>query len=261
MKTEEIKSKGTIAVCTIMRENVAHREYINSVLLLSDLLRSEGYSMALYTIGGEELTAGSKNFLVNNALKTENLLGVLFLDANLGVNPQDILSMIESGKDVIGGLVPKKSLNWQSIKNAVVLKKDNLQLYSGIFPIKLKENSDITIEYGSPFEVRHLDSSIMYVSSDVFQKLEPLCEKYLENPLNNSQVNSEIVEYFKTSILKENKELLSEDHFFCELWGSAGGSVWVAPWVECSQSGVFTYEGRFLHSVELLSDIKDLTMQ
>lgn len=255
------ESKGTVAICTVMYGDVAHKGYVNTLLILSDLLRSEGYSLAFYTMGEEELGAGAKNILVDRALKTKDLIGVLFLDANLSANPEGILSMIESGKDVIGGLVAKSSLNWSSIKNAVILKKENLHLYSGDFSVKFKENSDVVVSYEEPIEVEYIGNNIMYVSAEVFKKLEPLCEKFLDTSALVGASGSEVVRYFKSSIVEDTKELLSEDFAFCESWSTTGGTVWLAPWVECSKTSTFTFEGSFLHSVELLSDIRDLTKQ
>ena len=261
MTDTEAKSKGTIAVCTVMQNQVASRSYVNTLLMLSEALRSEGYSMSLYTVGEEDNSAKAKNLLVHSALKSNNLLGVLFINSSLGATPDDILSMIESEKNVIGALVPKTNLNWSSLKNAVLLKRDNLHLYSGNFSVKFIDEKDVAISYEEPFEVRNISDGLLYVSTKVFTDLGAHCNKYLNTYANGQTLEEEVVEYFKTSIDPDSKEFLAEDYNFCEMVRAHGGSVWAAPWIDTTVSGIHAYEGSFIHSVELLASIKELTKQ
>lgn len=258
MENEQIESKGTIAICTPMYGDVAHREYINSVLLISDSLRLEGYTTSLISLGNESIITRARNLLVHQALQIENLVGILFLDSDQGVNPEDVLSLIESGKDIIGGIVPKKSLNWDQVKTAVLLQKEDLSLYSGSFALNFIDNKDVKVLYNEPIEVKRIGTGLMYVSAKVFGQLKPKCNSFVNGYVDDKKVAHEITEYFKTSITEDTKELLSEDYYFCDLWRSIGGTVWAAPWVRVVHCGSYTFNGSFLHTVDNLARAQEI---
>lgn len=251
--------KGTIAVCTPMYDDYAHRTYINSVLLLADALRGEGYSMNLITLGHDGSTAKAKNIAINIASQSESLAGVLFLDANVAVSPQDILSMIESKKDVVGALVPRKVMNWEQVKNAIVMNKTNVEDYSGNFDISLVNDQEVSISYNECIPVRDVNSDLMYISNSALEVLKPKCNTFNHSYSEKDSGPQKVVEYFKTSIDENSGEFLLEDRAFCELWRSTGEEVWAAPWVQAVKYGDYAFSGSFLHSLDLLSDIKSLT--
>jgi len=251
--------KGTIAVCTPMYGDFAHRAYINTVLQLSHALTESGYGMTLYTVGNDNLVTRARNTLIHQALKTENLLGVLFLNADQGVDPDDILPMIESEKDIIGAIVPKNHINWKQVKNAVLMDKDDLASYSGDYAISFLNNEEIVVKYQEPLEVRHIGAGIMYVSAEVFSRLKPICKTYTNDEINDKDVKEEIVEFFTTRIAEETQELLAEDYTFCEMWRSLGGSVWAAPWVQSTTTGSYTFRGSFALTVDMVSRLNEIS--
>lgn len=255
----EVSYKGTIAVCTPMWGDLAYRSYINTVLLLSDALRQKGYSMAFYTIGDETLTTKAKNILVHQALQTEDLVGILFIDADIDVNPDDIMSLIESNKDFIGAVTPKKLVNWAQVKNAVLMKEEDLSLYSGQYSINFLNNDAIQVNYDQPLEVKHLGSGLLYVSASVFEKLKNISKSY-KNPEADEKSNEDFIfEFFSTSIEDETKEFLADDYYFCEKWRSINGTVWAAPWVQVVRSGSYNFRGSFAHTVDMISRLNELS--
>jgi hypothetical protein len=260
-KEKEVIYKGTVAICTPMYGDVAHRVYINSILLLADALRENGYGIALYSVGTESLITKARNTLVFQALQTKDLIGILFLDADQGVDPEDVLSLIESGKDVIGAIVPKKTINWAQVRNAVLMKEkeENLALYSGQYSISFLDEKAIEITYNEPLEVKHIGAGLMYISVQVFEKLKSICKTYRNSESVEESVEDRVIEFFTTSITEDTKELLSEDYTFCEMWRSAGGTVWAAPWIQSVHSGNYNFRGSFAQTVDMVSRLNELS--
>ena len=260
MTTELNKPKGLIVVCTPMYGGMAHQDYIGSILRINNVLSAHGYIVILNSIANESLITRARNLLVHEALKFEDLTGILFLDADQGVSGEDILSMVESGKDIIGAVTPKKSINWKHVKNAALLNKENLETYSGNFVVEFESSGEeFEISYVEPVEVRHTGTGLLYVSAKVFEDLKPLCETYINSKFSAIAPGEEIVEYFNTSITKEDKDYLSEDYNFCEMWKSMGNSVWIAPWVRTTHAGTYVFNGSFLDSVDLMSKVDQIS--
>ena len=261
MEDTGLKAKGTIAICTPMYGDMAHRTYINTIILLHDALREEVYTATLKAMGNESLITRARNLLVHQALQIEDLAGVLFIDSDIGADPDEIVMMIKSGKKVIGGVYPKKSINWNSVRNAVLLDRDHLELYSGNFAVNLLDAKEpTTISLNEPVEVKHIGTGLMYISADVFEKLKPFCKVFDNNYIGEKAIEGSVVEYFFTKILDDDtRELLSEDYSFCELWRSLGESVWAAPWAKVSHTGTYTFSGNLLHTLELISTVGKMT--
>lgn len=256
MTTETDKIKGVVVICTPMYGGLAHQDYVGSIMRINTVLSAHGYVAILNSVANESLITRARNALVSQALKFENLLGVLFLDADQGVSGEDVLSMIESGKDIIGVPTPKKSINWNQVKNAALLNREDLNLYSGNFVVEFETPEDVEVSYVEPIEVKYVGTGLMYVSAKVFEELKPLCDTYINSEYSSISPGEEIVEYFKTSIV--NRSLLSEDYHFCEMWRSLGNSIWIAPWVRTTHAGTYIFDGSFLNTVDLLSKISQL---
>ena len=260
MTNQESTLKGVVVICTPLYGGMAHQEYINSILRITDTLRVNGYMSILNTIANESLITRARNLLVHEALKFQDLKGVLFLDADQGVSGEDILSMVESGKDIISAITPKKSINWKQVKNAVLLnREEDLSVYSGNFVVEVEEGKSVEISYVEPIEVLYAGTGLMYVSAKVFEDLKPLCKTFINNSTIGGSAGEEIIEYFKTSILESTKDLLSEDYNFCEMWRSLGNAVWVAPWVKTTHAGTYVFNGSFIHTIDLMTKVNELT--
>lgn len=258
MSNEQVEFKGTIAICTPMYGDTAHRTYVMSLLLLVELLKENGYGVSFQVVGNESLITRARNALIYKALKTENLVGVLFLDADQGVSPEDVLSLIESGKDLIGAIVPKKTINWPQVRNAVLMKEEDLSLYTGQYAVSFLDNDSIQVNYNEPLEVKHIGTGLMYISAKVFNDLKPHCKTYVNGELGDKIVEDEIVEFFTTTINEKTKELFSEDYAFCEMWRSIGGKVWAAPWIQVVHAGTYNFTGSFAHTVDMVSRLNEL---
>jgi hypothetical protein len=257
-KTEKIDNQKRICIATPMYGGNAKTEYITSLSDLVYELASRGWSVIQLQIGNESLITRARNSLVHNFMKMDNMTGLLFIDSDHGFIAKQMADMVESGKDLIGGIYPMKGINWDGVRKAALLGKTNLELYSGSFAVNLLPEEQ---EFFSDkvFRVRDVGTGAMYISRKVFEELKPSCKTYSANSAGTDVgFGEEVVEYFKTEIheVDEANILLSEDYAFCKMWRDAGNDVWAAPWVRMSHVGSYAFSGSFLHAVEL-AQVKD----
>ena len=249
--TEAVKKK--ICIATPMYGGNAKSTYITSVSDLVYELASRGWSVVQLNIGNESLITRARNSLVHNFLQMEDMEGILFIDSDHGFVAKQVADMVESGKDVIGGIYPMKGINWEAVRKAALLGKQNLELYSGSFALNLLDEEQ-EFNVGEPLRVRDIGTGLMYVSRKVFETLKPRCKTYSANGKGSDVVmGEEVVEYFTTEIeeIHGTRTLLSEDYAFCKMWREQGNDVWAAPWVRVTHSGDYSFSGSFLHSLEL----------
>jgi hypothetical protein len=239
-----------IFIATPMYGGIAKSNYTVSLQNLIVKLSQAGHSISTNTIGNESLITRARNTLAAKFMKSD-FDALLFIDADHGWDADDVIKMIDSGKDFIGAIYPMKGLNWDNIAFAARQGLEDLSQYSGHFAINLLEEVQ---EFSSdkPFKVKDIGTGMLFLTRKVFEDLKPHCKVYINNNVGNIgiEMGEEVVEYFLTSI-DENRILLSEDYSLCRMWQNIGGDVWSAPWVRITHSGDYTFSGQFARTVEL----------
>jgi hypothetical protein len=242
-----------IRIATPMYGGNCKGVYVDGLLGLIFELNKRGHQVSFSKVYNESLITRARNNLVHEFMQS-NADGMIFIDADEGFNAEDVANMIETRKDVIGGIYPMKNFHWENIRTAVKADKEDLSLYSGIFAMNMLPGvTEFTL--GSPVEVTEVATGLMYISRKVFEEMEPHCPKYAINgPDAKFDFNNMVTEYFATSITSEGI-LLSEDYHFCRKWRELGGKVYAAPWVRVVHAGEYIFSGSFAETMALLNQV------
>jgi len=244
-----------ICIATPMYGGNAKSVFITSLANLTIRLAQRGHSVVQTNLTNESLITRARNTLTYSFL-TSDCDALLFIDGDHGFDADDIVKMVESGKDLIGAIYPMKSINWQAVRNAALLGKENLEEYSGIFAVNMLDTSQ-HFDANEPFRVMDIGTGMMFITRKVFNDLKPLCKTYKSNSYGSTiPFGEDVVEYFTTAI-NEKEILLSEDYAFCAMWRSLGNDVWAAPWVKISHAGEYSFSGQFAKTVELQAAIAE----
>jgi hypothetical protein len=238
-----------IYIATPMYGGIAKNNYVISLQNLVVKLSQLGHSVTTTTVGNESLITRARNTLAHKFMKSDSD-ALLFIDADHGWNADDVVRMIDSGKDVIGAIYPMKGINWENVRYAAIAGKQDLAAYSGHFAANLLE-AEQSFDVESPFKVKDIGTGMLFIQRSVFEKLKPHCGTYKHNSVGELGISfgEEISEYFFTKI--EDDVLLSEDYAFCHMWRDHGGDVWAAPWVTITHSGDYVFSGQFKHIFEI----------
>lgn len=238
-----------ICIATPMYGGNAKSMYVASVIELLNKLVINGHQAFQTVITNESLITRARNSLVHEFLKSD-ADAILFIDADHGFFADDILRMIESGKDLIGGIYPMKAINWPNVRKAALAGRENLEEYAGYFAVNFLSEAQ-TFQYYEPFKVRDIGTGMMFITRKVFEEVKPLCKQYRNNSINNGRIeDTYITEYFTTMIDPDDNILLSEDYAFCYMWRSLGNDVYAAPWVKLTHAGDYNFSGNFLRMLE-----------
>ena len=226
--------------------------YLDGLMALTFELARKGYQVSFSKIYNESLVTRARNNLVYEFEKS-GADALLFIDADEGFNHMDVISMIESGKDLIGAVYPMKNINWENVRKAAVEGKDNLAQYSGFFAMNMLPGEQ-TFKLNEPVPVTEVGTGMMFIKKEVFEKLKPHCGQYMLNTSTGAFDKDQMVtEYFKTDIT-EDGVLLSEDYWFCRKYREIGGEVFAAPWVKIVHAGEYIFDGSFAATMMLTAD-------
>lgn len=259
IKVEELQKKK-LFVATPMYGGQCNGMYARSMCDLTALCLKYGIEMRSYFLFNESLITRARNYCVDEFMRS-GYTHLLFIDSDIGFNPQDVLALLalqtdESNYDVIGGAYPKKCITWEKIKMAVDkgFADENpgvLEDFVGDFvfnPVIDGDAQSKSIRIDEPAEVLELGTGFMMVRRQTFDKY---LEKYPNIMYRPDHVRTaefdgtrKIGMYFQAEIDPKSERYLSEDYLFCQNSRAAGLKVWLCPWMHLQHAGFYTFGGK-----------------
>lgn len=183
-----------------------------------------GLNFTVDTMVNESLIPRGRNSLVAKFLAFEpKSTHLMFVDADIGFEPEEILKLVLADKDVCGGLYPKKALPIQYVVNRI--------------PNSQKE--------GNLVEVSNLGTGFMLIKRSTIETLimkRP--DLHYQDAIGlDPKFDPYKYALFDTQIDPVTKEYLSEDYYFCKLWRENGGKIWADLSINLAHTGYYKFQG------------------
>ena len=198
-----------------------YNDYIHSKLVedIIDLLNKYNISFGLKCKTGS-LIPRMRNQFLTYFYDHKQYTHMLFIDSDMFDFSETVDQLIQSGKDVIGGVYRKK----------MKYEEYNISLYNRPTKDELKDMC---------LEVKYVATGLMLISRDAVQTL---INKFPER-VYHERNGKRYFDFFMCGIV--NDRYLSEDFGFCELYRQAGGKVYCVLDSEITHSGIMNYRGNF----------------
>jgi hypothetical protein len=245
-----MSDKKHIFVATPMYGGQCFGYFTQSCLQLSNLCKTRDVDVSFSFLFNESLIQRARNLLAQHFLKSK-ATHMMFIDADIRFNPEQIFPMLEADKEIICGIYPKKEINWTTVKMAMDanVPNDQLKFHTGAFVVNLVDyQTEVTVPVNEPVQIWNGGTGFMLIKREVFENLIGKVPTYLNNVLDmsNKENGETINEFFATSIEDETNILLSEDYYFCKKAREHGMKVWAAPWVQLAHIGTYAFEGQLV---------------
>ena len=229
--------------------------YTRAVADLAAICAKYGIPLQLYFLFNESLITRARNYCADEFLRSD-ATHLLFIDSDIGFNPQDVLALLamqddDSDYDVIGAPYPKKCISWEKIKMAVdkgVADEDpnKLEKFVGDYVFNPR-NGQREIPIGEPVEVMEMGTGFMMIRRKTFDKYKEVFPHLHYKPdhirTDAFDGSREIMAYFDCIIDPVSKRYLSEDYMFCYNVQKAGMKVWFCPWMQTQHVGTYVFGG------------------
>jgi hypothetical protein len=248
LKVVPNKPKASLFVATPMYGGMCTGLYASAIMQLVGVCGQNNMQMYYSFMMNESLITRARNSIAYDFLKSD-ATHLMFIDADIGFNPQDIPRMVDANVDIICGLYPKKEINWVEVTEAVKrgVPPQELQHYTGAFVVNLPHGQTTTSgSIHAPLEIANGGTGFMLIKRSVFEALNDKVPSYTNDMYHAVDTVREvkiIKEFFATSIEEESNRLLSEDYHFCKIAREAGFKVYAAPWAHFTHTGTYGFTG------------------
>ena len=224
-------------------------EFVNSIINMVNYFNEIGQDHQICFSKDNAILTDARNALVTSFLQSD-CTHILFIDCDIGFNPESITDMLETNRSVICGMYAKKYIVWERVLNAsnkVSLKElSNYVSISNVNLLKDRETEFHSID--DPVQVDSCGLGFMMVSREVIEKILPNVLTYVV-PTNNAFEQKYVSrsEFFKFDIDRVTHEYVGEDIYFCELIKKYGeASIYLLPSVELAHIGKYSYRCKIL---------------
>lgn len=250
-KSVDKDNKPHLFIATPMYGGMCTGYFANSMIAAAHVLPTAGINMSFSCMFNESLIQRGRNALADQFMQRKECTHLLFIDADIKFDPNDIPAMVHADKDIICGIYPKKEINWHGVDKAVRqgVPVNQLAHHTGSLVVNLVGYAGaVTVPRDKPVEIWNGGTGFMLIKRRVFEKLKKKVASYNNDVaiLGTNNKPQRITEYFACSIEEGTERLLSEDYHFCMVARKNGFKIHAAPWVRLGHFGTYLFEGTLL---------------
>jgi hypothetical protein len=254
-------TQPSILLSTPCFGGIVSQNYMLSVIRLMSYARTARFEVSVSVIGYDALISRARSSLVAAFLDNPAPTHLLFVDADISFEPQQVERLLKFDKDFTGALYPLKSIDWDLIPQRCVERSEGLRQaalsYVGAFcaESERKQEGDFStaIYAGGGFQlVRRsvIERMIAAYPETHFSHVQSF-------PMSGSRReavrSSNLFALFDCIIDPKTGAYLSEDYSFCLRWRKIGGEIWLDGASKLTHTGPYEFVGD--HSSRLLESI------
>jgi hypothetical protein len=235
---EARNGQPTIFLATPCYGGQANIGYVRSLLELQTACAERGVGLHI-EFAGDSLISRIRSILAGQFLAHPTATHLLFVDADISFQSDQIFRLLDSAHDVVGGVCPAKNLNWHKVREAANVGHHDLMAAGLSYVVRFKPspNNAVELDEAGFGEVDYVGTGFVCVSRSAVQRLtdaHPELRAKLGD-LGRSKL-PEATMLYECMIEPETGQHLSEDYAFCRRWKDLGGRIYA------------DFTGRFIHS-------------
>src|SRR5580693_4656005 len=124
--TRPLMTQPLILVSTPCFGGMVSQNYMLSVIRLMSYARTSGFEVSLSVMGYDALISRARSSLVAAFLDDPAPTHLLFVDADISFEPQQVERLLKFDKDFTGALYPLKSIDWDFIPQRCVERGETI---------------------------------------------------------------------------------------------------------------------------------------
>lgn len=221
--------------------------YLSSMMKLQTAFRQfRDYKFKLELQEGDALITRARANLVAAFLDDPNATHLLFIDADIGFEPDQVFRLIATGAEMCAAVYPIKRIDWTKVRKAFDAGKQNPGAASLHYVLEVADPNRV-VTVGEFTKVRYAGTGFLMIRREALLKmiakhpeLKFRRDHNYDKSLDQSQHRYAL---FDCIIDPETGVYLSEDFSFCKRWTDMGGEIWADLTSKLDHVGPLTFRG------------------
>jgi hypothetical protein len=225
--------------------NVSHH-YMISMINLQAACIERGIVLTFNLLGGDSLIPRARNTILTEFIESPTATHLLFVDADIGFQPEQVFSLLDIDKDIAGAVYPLKNFDWELIRTHIESGRESIPAGTLSYVVEFIDSDNVPVVNGFA-KVRYLGTGFMMIKR---QALERMTTHYPQLKFRAAHTNSHVgiasenrYALFDCVIEPETGFYLSEDYTFCKRWTDIGGEIWADLDSKLTHVGPYAFHG------------------
>jgi hypothetical protein len=219
--------------------------YAASLFKLDRLIRSySDFSLKVLFKDGDALITRARASLIAQFLDDPAATHLLFVDADIGFEPDQVLRLIQCGADMSAAIYPIKRIDWERVKATIAQERPNPSAASLKYVFEVDDPSAVT-EKGGFVKVRYAGTGFLMITRAAIERMcacYPQLRYKRDHSMDAAMASDNRFALFECMI-SEDGTYLSEDFAFCKRWIDLGGEIWADLNSKLSHVGPLAFNG------------------
>jgi len=221
--------------------------YAASMFRLQKVLRgATDIELKILLKDGDALITRARASLVAQFLDDPDSTHLLFIDADIGFEPAQVLRLLECGAEMCAAVYPIKRIDWDRVAAIVAAGRPDPGAAALRYVFEVEDGAAVAAR-GGFVKVRYAGTGFLMIRRAA---IERMCAHYRElrygrdHSLEVASASANRFALFDPMI-DEAGTYLSEDFSFCRRWTAIGGDIWADLASRLDHVGPTVFRGDF----------------
>ena len=238
-------SKPFIVLATPCYGGLVTQHYMTSVLKLTQHAARSGLDLDVMLLGGDALISRARSLLVAYMLDNPQATHLLFIDADIAFEVDQVLRLMRFDKDFVAGFYPVKQIDWPQVPRRA-LEGEPLSSAGLTYVGTLCQGDALKVEDGFATAV-YAGTGFQLIRREVFERMmaayPELRFRKAHELTSRVPPSDKLFALFDCLIEPDTGVYLSEDYAFCRRWQGIGGEIWLDTRSRLTHSGPQSFVG------------------
>ena len=228
MSTTASSSKVNLVIATPCFGGQISVRYASSVFKLQKMVRRYAdFNLKLLFRDGDALITRARASLISQFLEDADATHLLFIDADIGFEPDQVIRLLQCGADVCAAIYPVKRIDWDKVRSTIETARPNPAAAALKYVFEVDDPEAVTEQAGF-VKVRYAGTGFLMIRRSA---LESMCARYPQLRYRRDHSTDAATSSGKRfalfeCMIAEDGTYLSEDFAFCRRWIDMGGEIW-----------------------------------
>jgi hypothetical protein len=239
--------------------------YVVSLMKSIEFFKQIDIPLVVEFCKNDSLVSRARNNLVAKAMTDPECTHIFFVDNDITWNAFDILKLVISEKDLVGGVYPLKKYDWSKCMQPSFFEKTISRKNGSLLADKVSDEDMLQhnlLHYNINYidsvlnidnnlaRVKHLATGFMMIRRHTIEKLMLAHPdtKYVDD-VHFLHPNENAMAYALFDCGVREGHYFSEDWMFCDRWTKIGGDIYIDVSINLIHTGSEDYNGSYFASI------------